>query len=202
MQTFPIRFDLGERFGGAAALRQRVVEAAIGHVLELGGDTGANLFFYPRAITSLTTIAGRRTSPALFRQAARQLPFPIDRRPGSLLELPLKDRAYDTVICTFSLGQSPDLATTLQEIHRVLKLGGRLLFVEYSYSRDEAVARWQRRLRFLQPLMGGGRKPLARVDESMVAAGLTLKHLSYEFLPRVPRPFGCVVEGIAFNESP
>ncbi len=202
MQTLSTLIDLGERFGSAAALRQRVVEGATGHVLELGGDSGANLFFYPRAITSLTTLAARRTSPALFRQAARQLPFPIDRRQGSLLALPLKDRAYDTVVCTFALGHSPDLAGTLQEIHRVLKFGGRLLFVEYGYSRDEQVVRWQQRLRFLQPMMGGGRRPLAAIDDAVAAAGLSLKHLSAEFLPRVPRPLGCVYEGIAFNEPP
>lgn len=202
MQTFPTLIDLGERFGDAAALRQRVVEGATGHVLELGSDAASNLFFYPRAITSLTIIATRRSSPASLRQAARQLPFPVDRRAGSLTALPLKDRAYDTVICTFALGRSPDLATTLKEIHRVLKYGGRLLFVEYAYAQNERIARWQRRLRFLQPLMGGGRKPLASMDEAILAAGFTLKHFSAEFLPRVPRPFGCVVEGIAFNDSP
>lgn len=201
-RTFPSMrlFTLREHLRSASAVRQRVVEGALGHVLEIGGDSGANLFLYPRTITSLTSLVGSRRVPTpVARQATRQLTFPVDRRVGSLDAFPLKDHAYDTVVSTFALGTATNLARTLAEIRRVLKPGGRLLFVEYGRSREEGIARWQARLAPLHRLLGGGRPSLHFIDEEIAGAGLAVKHLENEYLARLPRALGCIYEGIAFN---
>jgi len=198
--AFPRLLGFRERLSSVSAVRQRVVEGALGHVLEIGGDSGANLFLYPRTITSLTSlVTSHRLPPPVARQATRQLTFPVDRRLGTLEAFPLKDRAYDTVVSTFALGAVADIARTLAEVCRVLKPGGRLLFVEYGLSREADIARWQRRCTPLLRLLGGVRPPLQYLDEEIINAGLALKHVHAEYLARLPRALGCVYEGVAFN---
>jgi len=191
-----------ERLSSVGAIRQRVAEGALGHVLELGGDSGANLFLYPRTITSLTSLVTRAgVSPAVVRQATRQLTFPVDLRLGTLESLPLKDHAYDTVVSTFALAATPDPERTLAGIRRVLKPGGRLLFVEYGLSRDGDVARWQRRCAPLLRVLSGVRGPLRYLDDEIANAGLTLKHVESHYVARLPRALGCLYEGVAFNDD-
>ncbi len=192
-------FGWRQSSGNLGVARQRVVEAALGHVLELGGENGANLFLYPRTITSLTSLL---TTPKLnpgVRRSSRQLSFPVDRRAGSLSVLPLKDHAYDTVISTFALSATPALEQTLAEIRRVLKPGGRLLFLEYGLSTEEDVARWQRRCAPLQRLFGSAPQVLHFIDQEILNAGFVLKHVHSEYLERRPRALGCIYEGVAFN---
>jgi SAM-dependent methyltransferase len=197
--TFPRLLEIRERLSSVSIVRQRVAEAALGHVLELGGESGANLFLYPPSITSLTSLATTKRLPPSSRHTTRRLHFPVDRRLGSLSEFPLKDHAYDTVVSTFALSAAQDLARTLEEVKRVLKPGGRLLFLEYGLSRNEAVARWQRRCAPLHRALSGAQQPLQYVDEEIVSAGFSLKHVRGEYLGRLPRALGFIYEGIAFN---
>ena len=192
-------FGLRDRHRSVGAVRQRVAEAALGHVLELGGENGANLFLYPRTIISLTSLVTTRKLNPGVRRTSRQLPFPVDRRTGSLSVLPLKDHAYDTVVSTFALSATPTLVQTLEEIQRVLKPGGRLLFLEYGLSRQADVARWQRRCAPLHRLLSGARQPLHFIDQEIMNVGFALKHVQSEYLERLPRALGCIYEGVAFN---
>jgi SAM-dependent methyltransferase len=191
--------NLRERLGNASALRQRTAEGALGHVLDLDGDTAANLFLYPRGITSLTTLVTRHEVTPAMRWAARAAAFPVDRRAGPLDAMPLKDDAYDTVVSTFALASSRAPAQALAEIRRVLKPGGRLLFLEYGLSTDPEVARWQQRLGPVHRLFNGVALPLLMLEAEIAQAGFELRHLENHFLARVPRALGCVYEGIAFS---
>lgn len=197
--AFPRLTDLRERLGNISALRQRTAEGALGHVLDLDGDTASNLFLYPRGITSLTTLVTRQEVSPAVRRAARAVAFPVDRRAGRLTAMPLKDHAYDTVVSTFTLAAAPDPAAAFAEIRRVLKPGGRLLFLEYGLSPDPAVARWQARLGPLHRLFCGVALPLRRLDAEVSQAGLSLRHFENHLLARTPQALGCVFEGIAFN---
>ncbi len=198
--VFPRLIDFKERISDVGIMRQRVAEAALGHVLELGGENGANLFLYPRSITSLTSLTAIRAVPQGTRRSSRQLPFPVDRRSGYLNAFPLKNHAYDTVVSTFALAAANNLAQTLREIKRVLKPGGRLLFLEFGRSPDASVARWQRRCAPLLRVLSGARQPLQDIDGEIVTGGFSLKHLECGYLIRLPRALGCVCEGVAFND--
>lgn len=197
--AFPRLTDLRERLGNASELRQQTAEGALGHVLDLDGDTGANLFLYSGGITSLTTLVTRQEATPAVRRAARAAAFPVDRRAGSLDAMPLKDHAYDTVVSTFTLSATRNPVSALAEIRRVLKPGGRLLFLEYGLSSDPAVARWQLRMGPLHRLFCGLVLPLRRMDVEVAQAGFSLRHFEGHFLARTPRALGCVFAGIALN---
>jgi SAM-dependent methyltransferase len=192
--------DLTERLSSTAAVRQRVAEAATGHVLELAPQRGVNLYLYPRGITSLTTLVPTAAAAAIHRRHARHLSFPIDTREGLLPGLPVKDHAFDCVVSTFVLSTTPAAEQVLREIRRVLKPGGRLLFAEYGLARDEAVAMWQRRLAPVHRAFGGVAQPPRYIDDAIVEADFNLKHVTCSYLARLPRALGCVYEGIAFND--
>lgn len=52
---------------------------------------------------------------------------------GSALEMPYADRSYDALTCAYGVRNFSDLDKGLQEFHRVLKPGGQLAILEFSY---------------------------------------------------------------------
>ena len=88
--------------------------------------------------------------------------------------LPLDDASVDAAVSTWTLCTIPDIDRALLEVRRVLRPGGRLVFLEHGLSDDPRVARRQHRLDRLQQRIAGGchldRDPRALIT----AAGLRL----------------------------
>jgi ubiquinone/menaquinone biosynthesis C-methylase UbiE len=179
------------------AIRDRVVEKAAGHVIEIGSGTGANFLSYTDAITSLTTID---PNPGMNRRARRRikyLEFPVDAREVRCEALPMKDASFDSAVMTFTLCSLPDAAAGLSEVRRVLKPGGRLLFLEHGLSDRPNLVRWQHRLTPLQNRLCDGcslDKPIAGM---ITEAGFTIGELSNYYLDGVPKVLGYMYEGCA-----
>ena len=131
---------------GLRAIRQELIAQAGGDVLEIGAGTGANLGFYGPGVTSLTV-----TEPEppmlkrLERRAREQAPqAKILRAPAE--DLPFNDDSFDSVVSTLVLCGVNDQPRALRELRRVLKPGGRLIFLEHVRSEEAKLARWQDRL--------------------------------------------------------
>jgi ubiquinone/menaquinone biosynthesis C-methylase UbiE len=67
----------------------------------------------------------------LEREAQQQGLANIELRPGSAEDLPVEDESIDTVVSTHVLCSVTDLQASLQEIKRILKPGGSLIFIEH-----------------------------------------------------------------------
>jgi len=179
------------------AIRDRVVEKATGHVIEIGSGTGANFLSYTDGVTSLTTID---PNPGMNRRARRRikyLEFPVDARELRCEAMPMKDGSFDSAVMTFTLCSLPDPVAGLAEVRRVLKPGGRLLFLEHGLSEQPQLGRWQHRLTPLQNRLCDGcslDKPIAQM---ITDAGFTISELSNYFLDGVPKVFGYMYEGCA-----
>jgi ubiquinone/menaquinone biosynthesis C-methylase UbiE len=116
-----IWFCGGREWLGARA-RGRVLDVAIG--------TGRTLPFYDGPVT----LSGIELSPrmlALARRSAADLGVEIDLREGDAQRLPYDDGAFDTVVCALALCNIPDPVRAVQEMHRVLVPGGRLLLLDH-----------------------------------------------------------------------
>lgn len=136
---------LGERCG-MRDRRRELLAAAQGRVLEIGAGTGLNLPHYPDGLDELVVtepVAGMRAR--LERRAARA---GIEARivAAGADELPFADDSFDTVVSTMVLCTVPDADAAIAEIRRVLRPGGRLLFIEHVVAESARLARWQHRL--------------------------------------------------------
>ncbi len=155
----PPLVDLSMRNKRLHPYRERIAGAAEGRVLDVGIGSGLNLPFYARQARE---IFGLDPSPRLLARArnrSRDMRSPVQLLEGSAECIPLSDRSVDTVVMTWVTCSIPGIATALQEVRRVLKPGGRILFVEHGRAPEPAVARWQDRLTPVWRRVSGGCPP-------------------------------------------
>jgi ubiquinone/menaquinone biosynthesis C-methylase UbiE len=137
-------FWLSER-AGLAARRRALVRQAAGRVLEIGAGTGLNARHYPGDVELVLSEPDQVMADRL-RDRVATLGRPVTVVLAGAEALPFADGEFDTVVSTLVLCTVPDMDTALREIHRVLKPGGRLLFMEHVRSESPRWARWQDRL--------------------------------------------------------
>ena len=144
-RTYDLVLAMGER-AGMAERRRALVTKARGAVLEIGAGTGLNLAHYPHELDRLVLCEPEpQRASQLKRRLARIRPgVELVRAPAEAL--PFEDESFDTVVSTLVLCTVADPDAALDEIRRVLRPGGSLLFLEHVRSDDERLARWQDRL--------------------------------------------------------
>jgi ubiquinone/menaquinone biosynthesis C-methylase UbiE len=144
--------------------RRVLLPRSYGRVLELGVGTGANLRFYPPAVTDLVAIDPvanmiERAAREVRRLEGRRrgLPFRVRLHQASAEALPYADGSFDTVVAFLTLCTVPDPAAAAREVHRVLRPGGRLLVLEHVRAEDgRPLAWWQDRVDPLWTRAAGG----------------------------------------------
>ena len=152
----PRLVDLAMRNKQATRYREKIVPRAAGRVLEIGAGSGLNVALYGRDVERVLALEPSRKLLAMARRAAGNTTRPVELLDASAEAIPLPDRSVDTVVTTWTLCTIPEVARALTEMRRVLKPGGRLLFVEHGRSPDAGVRRWQDRLTPLWKRLGGG----------------------------------------------
>lgn len=190
----PHLVNLAMRNHQLAPYRERIVAQAEGRVLEIGVGSGLNLPLYTNRAKE---ILGLEPHPKLLKMASEK----AGRVPFNLIEgfaesIPLDDASVDTVVTTWTLCTIPDVTAALAEMRRVLKPGGRLLFVEHGLSSDAKVRRWQNRLTPAWKRVAGGchlNRPIATLVE---AAGFHISSLETGYM-RGPKPMTFMFQGAA-----
>jgi ubiquinone/menaquinone biosynthesis C-methylase UbiE len=195
-QVAPCLTHLSMRNRTLVPYRQRVLAAATGRVLEVGIGSGHNLPFYgPQA----REVLGLDPSPRLLQLAARAAggtARPVSLIEGSAEAIPLEDRSVDTVVTTWTLCTIPEPIRALEEMRRVLRAGGQLLFVEHGRAPDARVQAWQDRLNPAWCRFSGGcnlNRPIRGLIES---AGLRVQHVESGYA-RGPKMMAFFSEGRA-----
>lgn len=178
-------------------LRRDLLKEVSGAVLEIGLGTGLNLPHYPKTVARLHAV-----EPEVFMQERlvrriKEAPFPVDVTRVSAEVLPLADQSFDFAVSTWTLCTIPDPIKALREIRRILKPGGRCLFLEHGRSNNERVAIWQDRLNPLQNVIGCGCNLNRRIDELVEQAEFQIGHLDRFGLEGVPRIAGEMYRGWA-----
>ena len=164
--------------------RRAVVPHAAGRVLEVGMGPGLNLPFYDPTrlefVWGLEPNDGMRTAVAeRIEQASvevRWLDLPSE-------EIPLDDDSVDTVVLTYTLCSITDWERALDQMRRVLKPDGQLLFAEHGESPDESVRRWQHRIDPVWTRLAGGCHITRRIPDLIERGGFHIDHLEEGYLP-------------------
>lgn len=176
--------------------RQRVAAAAQGRVLELGVGSGLNLPLYGARVTAVVAIDPSPKLLSMAREATAAARVPVTLIEGSGEQIPLENDSVDTVVVTWTLCSIPDVQSALQDMRRVLRPSGRLVFVEHGRAAEPRVARWQDRLTPLWKRIGGGchlNRPIAALIEH---AGFRIERLDTGYMEG-PKPMTFMYEGAA-----
>ena len=177
----------GTERAGLRAFRERLLADASGDVIEIGGGTGLNLSRYGPAVRSLTIT---EPEPPMLRRLERAVSAHhssarVLRAPAE--DLPFDDDSFDVAVSTLVLCGVDDQPRALRELGRVLRPGGRLLFIEHVRSGDPGTARLQNRLNWLNRLVVCCDCNRPTLD-SIRAAGFTVAQVEHTELPKAP-PF-------------
>jgi ubiquinone/menaquinone biosynthesis C-methylase UbiE len=192
----PALIDLSMRNKRLRPYRERVAGGAEGRVLDVGVGSGLNLPFYARQAQE---VFGLDPSPRLLERARRNMrraDVPVRLLEGSAERIPLADRSMDTVVMTWTGCSIPEVRTALMEMRRVLKVGGRLLFVEHGRAPEPGVARWQDRIDPFWRRFSGGCHLNRKIDDLLSHAGFRVDRLETGYIPG-PRIMTFLYEGAA-----
>lgn len=123
VMTWPMEVMAMDRY------RSRLIAEVEGaRVLEVGVGTGRNLSLYPDAVQ----VDAIDFSPRMLERAQRRPPRTNVRLAlMDVQELAWPSETFDTVVSTCVFCSVPDALKGLQEIRRVLRAGGRALFLEH-----------------------------------------------------------------------
>ena len=195
--VLPHLIDFACGMGAVMKTRAQIVPQAEGRVLEIGIGSGLNLSFYdPAKVSVIVGVDPSAAMQKLAQQRAAQISIPVEMITLELGQIQAADASFDSIVCTFTLCTIPDAGAALQEMRRVLKPGGKLLFSEHGLAPDLPVVRWQHRLTPLWKPFSGGCHLNRDIPALIRAGGFSIGQLDSSYL-KGPRPMTWVSRGWA-----
>jgi len=177
--------------------RRQLLAGAYGDVVEIGFGTGLNLPYYPERVHKLTAVDPNPGMHRLAQKRIKQRGIEVDQQVLGGERLPFEDGRFDCAVSTFTLCSIEDVAQALREVYRVLKPGGKFLFLEHGLSPEPKVQKWQRRLNWLQMRLAGG----CHLDRDMQALVSAQPFASVQvdefYIEKTPQTHGYMYRGIA-----
>jgi ubiquinone/menaquinone biosynthesis C-methylase UbiE len=188
--------NLGHRYERMVADRKRRLFAGLGgSVLEIGPGTGPNLSYYPAGIRWLGVEPNPHMVPYL-QAAAGKAGLEVDLRSGTAEQLPAGDNSMDSIVSTLVLCSVADPERVLREVLRVLKPGGRFLFLEHVAAPPGTfLRRAQRLIGPLWKIIGDGCHPDRDTGPAIARAGFT--EVTYDNFRLPLGPVATQIVGVA-----
>jgi ubiquinone/menaquinone biosynthesis C-methylase UbiE len=186
---FAAMYDRISRGGERAQvrhLRKELLSGVTGEVLEIGAGTGANFEYYDDA----ARVVALEPDPHMLKRAEAKRRPNITLRQAPAEALPFPDASFDAVVSTLVLCTVSDPAAALAEIHRVLRPGGKLVFIEHVRA-DGLAGRVQRLIRRPWRYFGAGCNIDRATGDAMRDASFALTTLKRtKFMPIMPVIYG------------
>jgi len=211
---------------GLGEMRRTLLAEARGRVVEIGAGTGVNLDLYGGEVEDLTLVepdphmgaklrerlADRATDPAAASSdapapsigdatKAASIAGPV-LPPARLVTapaeaIPFEEDTFDVGVATLVLCTVPDPVAAIVELARVLKPGGRLLFIEHVRAADLGSARWQDRFEKPWRFMADGCHCNRDTEANLRASSFALESIDHGVLPKSPPIVRPLISGVA-----
>ena len=178
--------------------REKIVPLAEGIVLDIGIGSGFNIPFYNKS--KIECLYGLDPSDELLKIAktiAKKNEFEIKFLQCGAEAIPLPDNSIDTVLITYTMCTIPDVELSNEEIMRVLKPEGQLLFCEHGLAPDTNVIKWQRRINPIWNKIAGGCNLNRDIPKLITSSGFKILNMEEMYLPSTPKFAGYNYWGIA-----
>ncbi|CAN7129877.1 unnamed protein product [Brassica rapa subsp. narinosa] len=175
-------------------------------VLEIGIGTGPNMRYFAARNVNVTLL-GLDPNPKM-KKYARKAAVRAGLNPKNFRfmqgvgeAIPLEDGSVDAVVATLVLCTVSDVTQTLNEIKRVLRPGGRFIFLEHVAAEDGSLfRRLQKLLDPLQQILADGCHLTRNTRECILEAGFSggaeVETVSMYSFPWVTRPH---IYGVAYK---
>lgn len=182
-----------------ARWRAELLHDLSGDVLEVGAGTGANLPYYPRTITRLVLSEPDRHMRARLAKKRAASAFPhAEISDASLDQLPMPDASFDSVVSTLVLCSVTDLQRALAETLRVLRPGGRYLFLEHVAATQHPSRRaWQRRVESIWKHIAGNCHLTRDTERAIRTAGFQIETIKRESMRKAMPLVRPTIRGVA-----
>ena len=171
--------------------RRKLLRAAEGSVLEVGAGPGFNLPHYPTGVRELTVTDAVGGMLPRARRRGERSGRSVASTQAAVESLPYPDGSFDTVVASLLLCSVDDQDRALAELGRVLKRGGRYLFLEHVRSDDRGIARRQDRLERLWGVVAFGchpnRETLPRIEAAFAVE--EVERGDAPMGPKIVRPY-------------
>ena len=171
---------------GFRDMRRQALAPASGRTIDIGSGTGGNLGLYPDSVTELVFAEPDPHMIKRLRPKVRGAGLDAEVVEAPAEALPFEDSSFDTAVYTLVLCTVPDPVAALAETARILKPGGKLLFVEHVRAKDPGTARKQDRLHGPWKFFADGCHCNRDTVATIEAAGFTLEGASEAELPEAP----------------
>jgi ubiquinone/menaquinone biosynthesis C-methylase UbiE len=182
---------------GMREIRRETLAAASGRTIDIGAGTGLNVDLYPTAVTELVLA---EPDEHMLNRLRPKVPgwgrdVSVVQAPAD--SLPHEDDSFDTAVFTLVLCTVPDPKAALAEAARVLRPGGKLLFVEHVRSPEPGLARWQDRLERPWRFLGDGCHCNRDTVATIEASPFEFERVERGELPKAPPLVRPLVHGSA-----
>jgi ubiquinone/menaquinone biosynthesis C-methylase UbiE len=172
---------------GLGAMRGELLAGAAGRVIEIGAGTGVNLELYGDAVEDLALVEpdphmGAKLRKRLADRHGDPLPAQLVAAPAEAL--PFADDTFDTAVATLVLCTIPDPVAAIDELARVLKPGGRLLFIEHVRAEDASSAIWQDRLEKPWRFLADGCHCNRDTEANLRASSFKVEEIDHTKMPK------------------
>ena len=178
--------------------REKIVPLAEGKVLDVGIGSGLNIPYYNKS--KIKYLYGLDPSIELLNLAkplAKKNELEIEFLECGAEAIPLPNDSIDTVVITYTLCTIPDTQLSNQEIMRVLKPNGKLLFCEHGLAPDLNIAKWQKRINPIWNKIAGGCNLNRDIPNLIRSSGLKISNMEEMYLPSTPKFAGYNYWGVA-----
>lgn len=185
---------------GMGELREELLAGAHGRVVEVGAGNGMNLGHYPPTVTEVVAVEPEPYLRRLAEGAGRTAPVPVRVLPGIADSLPLQTAGVDVGVVSLVLCSVPDPRAAVTELHRVIRPGGELRFLEHVVAESAWLRRVQRTVdATVWPLIAGGCHTARDTLGAIEGVGFEVTSVRRLRFPdsRVPVPAAPHVLGVA-----